>query len=108
MNSDISKINDLDSLRGWILYDGDSLRCCALAARLERVATRCGYDVAPWQSPSVPECRDLGDGERGGDWRIVTKDGRTLLGVGAMARLSRHLRRDWLWPLMAFCRRGLP
>jgi hypothetical protein len=68
---------------------------------------RCGYDLAPWQSPWERECLDLGDGERGGDWRIVTKDGRTLLGAGTMAHLSRHFWRDWLWPLMASCPRGL-
>jgi hypothetical protein len=105
VNSDITQNNDLDWLRDWTLHDGDSPRCCAVAARLERAATRCGYDLARWQSTWVRECLDLG--ERGGDWRILTKDGRTLLGAGAMAHLSRHFWRDWLWPLMASCPRGL-
>ncbi len=81
MNSDITQNNDFVWLRGWIFDDGDSPRCCALAARLERAATRRGYDLAPWQSPWVRERLDLGDGERGG---------------------------DQLRPLMASCPRGLP
>ncbi len=108
MNSDITKINDLDWLRGWVLYDGNSPRCCALAARLERAVTRCGYDLAPWQSPWVQECLDLGGPERAADWRVVTKDGRILAGAGAMAHLSRRVWWACPWLLLAFCRTGLP
>lgn len=99
MNAELTKLKDIAELRGWLLYDGDCPFCAGWAARLEKVLTRRGFDLAPLQSPWVRECLDLPVTEPFTELRVLTVDGRAFGGADAVVELARTLW--WAWPLVA-------
>jgi predicted DCC family thiol-disulfide oxidoreductase YuxK len=96
VNSEITKIKEIEELQGWLLYDGECAFCTAWAARLEPVLTRRGFDLAPWQSPWVHECLDLSPAEPFTEIRLVTVTGAAFAGADAFIHLARRVW--WAWP----------
>jgi predicted DCC family thiol-disulfide oxidoreductase YuxK len=99
LNSEISKLNDSEWLRGWILYDADCALCRRWVRRFERTLTLRGFDLAPLQSSWVLECLDVPEHELLARMRVLTRDGRDLAGADAMIFVARTIW--WAWPLYA-------
>ena len=87
----------MEWLQGWLFYDGDCALCRHLAARLEKILTRRGFDLAPFQVPWARECLDLDLSEPWVEMRLLTRDGRQLGGADAIIFLARRIW--WAWPL---------
>jgi predicted DCC family thiol-disulfide oxidoreductase YuxK len=97
VNTEIKRIKEISELRGWVLYDGNCPYCCRWAARLEKVLTRRGFDLASLQSPWVNECLDLRVPEIPGEMLVLTTDGQLFGGAEAMLFLARRIW--WATPL---------
>jgi predicted DCC family thiol-disulfide oxidoreductase YuxK len=97
VNTEITKIKELSELSGWMLYDGNCPDCCRWAARLEKVLTRRGFDLASLQAPWVNECLDLRVPEIPGEMLVLTTDGRLFGGAEAMLFLASRIW--WATPL---------
>jgi predicted DCC family thiol-disulfide oxidoreductase YuxK len=110
VNAESSELKDSESLRGWVLYDGDCALCRRWARRFERTLTLRGFDLAPLQSPWVLECLDVPEHELLARMRVLTRDGRDLAGADAVIFVAQTIW--WAWPLYAVsllpgCRRWL-
>lgn len=99
MNAGITKLQGIDWLRGWVLYDGDCPFCRRWTERFERTLTRRGFDFAPLQTPWVSECLGLTTPGRWEQMHVLTTDGRDFGGADALLFLARHIW--WARPLCA-------
>lgn len=95
----MTKIKDINWLRGWILYDTDCLMCRRFASFIENGSTRRGFDLAPLQSSWVGECLDDTEAARLSSIRIITVDGQAFAGADALLFLAGQFW--WGWPLKA-------
>jgi len=95
----MTKLNDMNWLQGWVLYDAECPFCCEWMARLEPVLTRRGFDLAPLQSPWVQECLDLKFDPPLTEMNVLTPDGKVMGGADAVVFLARFVW--WAWPLYA-------
>jgi predicted DCC family thiol-disulfide oxidoreductase YuxK len=97
VNTEITKIKEVSDLSGWVLYDANCPYCCRWAARLEKVLTRRGFDLAPLQAPWVNECLDLRVPELPGEMLVLTTDGRLFGGAEGLLFLAHRIW--WATPL---------
>jgi len=97
VNTEITKINDMEWLQGWVFYDGDCALCREFASRFEKILTRRGFDLAPFQAPWARECLDLDVSQPLVEMRLLTREGLQLGGADAIIFLSRKIW--WAWPL---------
>jgi predicted DCC family thiol-disulfide oxidoreductase YuxK len=102
VNSEITRINDINWLQGWLLYDGDCARCRRFASFLEPILTRRGFDLAPLQSGWVAEC--LGEEIDVSEMRVITTTGQSFGGADALIFLARRIW--WAWPIYVLGRLG--
>lgn len=100
MNTEITKINDMSWLQGWVLYDHLCPHCCAWARRVEPILSRRGFDLAPLQSPWLSECLDCDLYNTPDEMKVLTRHGRLLGGADALLFLARKIW--WAWPFWLF------
>ena len=103
MNTEITKITDINWVQGWLLYDGDCVRCRRFAAFIEPILTRRGFDLALLQSGWVAEC--LGEEIDFSQMRVITFAGESFGGADALMFLARRIW--WAWPIYILGRLGL-
>jgi predicted DCC family thiol-disulfide oxidoreductase YuxK len=96
VNSEITKVSDIQWLQGWVLYDDTCASCRRFAQRLEGVLTRRGFDLAPLQSAWIADCLD--EGLDLTEIRVITTSGESFGGADALIFLARRIW--WAWP---FC-----
>ena len=91
MNAEITKIQEIADLQGWVLFDGNCPFCCSCAERLERILTRRGFDLAPLQASWLNECLGLGVPEIPGEMLVLTTNGQLHAGADALLYLARRI-----------------
>jgi predicted DCC family thiol-disulfide oxidoreductase YuxK len=95
VNTEITKISDIQWLQGWVLYDETCPSCRGFASRFEGVLTRRGFDLAPLQSAWVADC--LNEGVDLSEMRVITVTGESFGGADALIFLARRIW--WAWPI---------
>jgi predicted DCC family thiol-disulfide oxidoreductase YuxK len=95
VNSEITKLPDMQWLQGWVLYDETCASCRRFAALLEGILTRRGFDLAPLQSEWVADC--LNEGVDLSQMRVITANGESFGGADALIFLARQIW--WAWPI---------
>src|ERR1041384_2498464 len=108
----MTKIARALDLNGWVLYDGNCPLCTTSAARVEKILTRRGFDLAPLQAPWVAECFDLpvcdpslksGTPSRGtrppspSQMLVLSAEGKVFGGMDGILFIARSVW--WAWPL---------
>jgi predicted DCC family thiol-disulfide oxidoreductase YuxK len=95
VNSEITKLQDMQWLQGWVLYDETCPSCRRFAALVEGPLTRRGFDLAPLQSAWVVDC--LNEGVDLSEMRVITASGKSFGGADALIFLARQIW--WAWPI---------
>ncbi|HEY0455186.1 MAG TPA: DCC1-like thiol-disulfide oxidoreductase family protein [Verrucomicrobiae bacterium] len=100
MNTEITKIRDIQDLRGWVLYDAECPRCCTWAKRWEAALTRRGFDIAPLQSPWLAECLDMKVANPPAEMLVLTPAGQVYGGADALIFIAQTI---WWAVPFAWC-----
>jgi predicted DCC family thiol-disulfide oxidoreductase YuxK len=97
VNTAITKIKDIQVVRGWIFYDAACAPCVRGRQRTGRLFQSRGFEWLPLQTPGA--AARLGVPEYAFETRmhLLTSDGRVLHNADALGVLCRSVW--WLWPL---------
>jgi len=91
--STASTVADVESIAGWVLYDGGCGFCSWWVPRWERTLARRSFRIASLQTPWVRERVRMDDAELLKDIRLLLADGTRLDG----ADVYRHVMRRIWW-----------
>jgi predicted DCC family thiol-disulfide oxidoreductase YuxK len=93
---------ELESVRGWVFYDGECEFCRNLARRFGSSWTRRGFRFAPFQSPRLTAEMNLPPDAPLYEMRVRLANGRDFCGADAVVFLSRFFW--WGKPLSLLAR----
>ena len=87
------------TVRGWVLYDGDCPLCRAAVVRFASLLHRHRFQCAPLQTPWVQVQLGLKPGEPLDEMKLLAADGQIFGGAEALVQIARRIW--WAWPLFA-------
>lgn len=102
MNTEITELERIKNVKGWVLFDADCPFCIRVADRLRTPLARRHLIFLPLQTPWIRNTLNLTETELLSEMRLLKPGGEVFGGVDAWLEISRHFW--WTWPLRLLVR----